>query len=86
MGLINAAVPADRLDDEVDAVVTDLLAGPAPSPPPNGCWPRCRAPWSTRPLDRRALGPAVRHRGGQEGMSAREAPGLLGPGGTERGG
>jgi methylglutaconyl-CoA hydratase len=27
MGLINAAVPADRLDDEVDAVVTDLLAG-----------------------------------------------------------
>jgi methylglutaconyl-CoA hydratase len=27
MGLINAAVPADRLDDEVDNVVTDLLAG-----------------------------------------------------------
>jgi methylglutaconyl-CoA hydratase len=27
MGLINAAVPADRLDTEVDAVVTDLLAG-----------------------------------------------------------
>jgi methylglutaconyl-CoA hydratase len=27
MGLVNAAVPADRLDDEVDAVVTDLLAG-----------------------------------------------------------
>jgi methylglutaconyl-CoA hydratase len=27
MGLINAAVPADRLDAEVDAVVTDLLAG-----------------------------------------------------------
>jgi methylglutaconyl-CoA hydratase len=27
MGLINAAVPADRLDDEVDAVVGDLLAG-----------------------------------------------------------
>jgi methylglutaconyl-CoA hydratase len=27
MGLINAAVPADRLDDEIDAVVTDLLAG-----------------------------------------------------------
>ena len=27
MGLINAAVPADRLDDEVDAVVDDLLAG-----------------------------------------------------------
>ena len=27
MGLINAAVPADRLDDEVAAVVTDLLAG-----------------------------------------------------------
>jgi methylglutaconyl-CoA hydratase len=27
MGLINGAVPADRLDDEVDAVVTDLLAG-----------------------------------------------------------
>ena len=26
MGLINAAVPADRLDDEVDAVVDDLLA------------------------------------------------------------
>lgn len=27
MGLINAAVPADQLDAEVDAVVTDLLAG-----------------------------------------------------------
>ncbi len=27
MGLINAAVPADRLDDEVDAAVADLLAG-----------------------------------------------------------
>ncbi|HET9691179.1 MAG TPA: enoyl-CoA hydratase-related protein [Acidimicrobiales bacterium] len=27
MGLINAAVPPDRLDDEVDAVVADLLAG-----------------------------------------------------------
>lgn len=27
MGLINAAVPADRLDDAVDAVVADLLAG-----------------------------------------------------------
>jgi methylglutaconyl-CoA hydratase len=27
MGLVNAAVPADRLDDEVDAVVHDLLAG-----------------------------------------------------------
>jgi len=27
MGLINAAVPADQLDEEVDAVVTDLLAG-----------------------------------------------------------
>jgi methylglutaconyl-CoA hydratase len=27
MGLINAAVPAERLDAEVDAVVTDLLAG-----------------------------------------------------------
>jgi methylglutaconyl-CoA hydratase len=27
MGLINAAVPADRLDDEVAAVVDDLLAG-----------------------------------------------------------
>jgi methylglutaconyl-CoA hydratase len=27
MGLINAAVPAERLDDEIDAVVTDLLAG-----------------------------------------------------------
>ena len=27
MGLVNAAVPAERLDDEVDAVVTDLLAG-----------------------------------------------------------
>ena len=27
MGLINAAVTADRLDAEVDAVVTDLLAG-----------------------------------------------------------
>ena len=27
MGLINAAVPADRLDDEVGAVVADLLAG-----------------------------------------------------------
>jgi methylglutaconyl-CoA hydratase len=27
MGLVNAAVPADRLDEEVDAVVTDLLAG-----------------------------------------------------------
>lgn len=27
MGLINAAVPADRLDAEVAAVVTDLLAG-----------------------------------------------------------
>lgn len=27
MGLINAAVPADRLDAEVDAVVADLLAG-----------------------------------------------------------
>jgi methylglutaconyl-CoA hydratase len=26
MGLINVAVPADRLDDEVDAVVDDLLA------------------------------------------------------------
>ena len=26
LGLINAAVPADRLDDEVDAVVDDLLA------------------------------------------------------------
>jgi methylglutaconyl-CoA hydratase len=27
MGLINTAVPVDRLDDEVAAVVTDLLAG-----------------------------------------------------------
>lgn len=27
MGLINAAVPADRLDAEVDAVIGDLLAG-----------------------------------------------------------
>ena len=27
MGLVNAAVPPDRLDDEVDAVVADLLAG-----------------------------------------------------------
>jgi methylglutaconyl-CoA hydratase len=27
MGLVNAAVPAARLDDEVDAVVGDLLAG-----------------------------------------------------------
>lgn len=27
MGLINAAVPADRLDAEIDAIVTDLLAG-----------------------------------------------------------
>jgi methylglutaconyl-CoA hydratase len=27
MGLINTAVPAERLDDEVDAVVGDLLAG-----------------------------------------------------------
>jgi methylglutaconyl-CoA hydratase len=27
MGLINAAVPSDRLDDEVAAVVADLLAG-----------------------------------------------------------
>jgi len=27
MGLINAAVPADRLDEEVGAVVDDLLAG-----------------------------------------------------------
>jgi methylglutaconyl-CoA hydratase len=27
MGLINSAVPADRLDDEVGAVVSDLLAG-----------------------------------------------------------
>jgi methylglutaconyl-CoA hydratase len=27
MGLVNAAVPADRLDEEVDAVVADLLAG-----------------------------------------------------------
>jgi len=27
MGLINAAVPADRLDAEVDAVVADLVAG-----------------------------------------------------------
>jgi len=27
MGLINAAVPADELDAEVDAIVTDLLAG-----------------------------------------------------------
>jgi methylglutaconyl-CoA hydratase len=27
MGLINAAVPAERLDEEVDAVVGDLLAG-----------------------------------------------------------
>jgi methylglutaconyl-CoA hydratase len=27
MGLINSAVPADRLDEEVDAVVGDLLAG-----------------------------------------------------------
>lgn len=27
MGLINEAVPADRLDEEVNAVVTDLLAG-----------------------------------------------------------
>lgn len=27
IGLINAAVPADRLDEEVDAVVRDLLAG-----------------------------------------------------------
>jgi methylglutaconyl-CoA hydratase len=27
MGLINAAVPAERLDAEVDGVVTDLLAG-----------------------------------------------------------
>ena len=27
MGLVNAAVPADRLDAEVDAVVADLLAG-----------------------------------------------------------
>jgi methylglutaconyl-CoA hydratase len=27
MGLINAAVPADRLDEEVDGVVSDLLAG-----------------------------------------------------------
>jgi methylglutaconyl-CoA hydratase len=27
MGLINAAVPADQLDAEVDAVVSDLLAG-----------------------------------------------------------
>ena len=27
MGLINAAVPADRIDEEVDAVITDLLAG-----------------------------------------------------------
>src|SRR3546814_20844834 len=26
MGLINAAVPADRLDSEVDAIVDDLLA------------------------------------------------------------
>jgi methylglutaconyl-CoA hydratase len=27
MGLINSAVPADRLDEEVDAIVGDLLAG-----------------------------------------------------------
>jgi enoyl-CoA hydratase/carnithine racemase len=27
MGLINSAVPADRLDEEVDGIVTDLLAG-----------------------------------------------------------
>lgn len=27
MGLVNSAVPAERLDDEVDAVVGDLLAG-----------------------------------------------------------
>lgn len=27
MGLINAAVPRERLDDEVDAVIDDLLAG-----------------------------------------------------------
>ncbi len=27
MGLINAAVPSDRLDDEVTAIVNDLLAG-----------------------------------------------------------
>jgi methylglutaconyl-CoA hydratase len=27
MGLINAAVPAERLDEEVDAVVADLMAG-----------------------------------------------------------
>lgn len=27
MGLINAAVPADRLDAEIDAIVSDLLAG-----------------------------------------------------------
>lgn len=27
LGLINAAVPADRLDEEIDAVVNDVLAG-----------------------------------------------------------
>ena len=27
MGLINTAVPADQLDGEIDAIVTDLLAG-----------------------------------------------------------
>lgn len=27
MGLINAAVPADRLDEEIEAIVDDLLAG-----------------------------------------------------------
>jgi methylglutaconyl-CoA hydratase len=27
MGLVNSAVPADRLDDEIDAIVGDLLAG-----------------------------------------------------------
>jgi methylglutaconyl-CoA hydratase len=27
IGLINAAVPVDRLDEEIDAIVADLLAG-----------------------------------------------------------
>ena len=31
MGLINSAVPADRLDEETDAVVADLLSGGPPA-------------------------------------------------------
>ena len=91
MGLINAAVPADRLDDEVDAVVSDLLAG---GPGAIAAAKRLLAEVPATPVDEAfrwtgelsaQLFATEEARRGHECLP-REAPGVLGPAGTGKGG